>query len=86
MGMLSSALSIQAHSSQLIPKLYIKANDVTAINQKMSELEISLFNCTQDVLIQRSELPINPEIQQAALKVIIILAVNYSRGAMDPTN
>ena len=42
------------------------ASTVAAVTQKMVELELSLYNCTQDVQIEDVSLPINPEIRAAA--------------------
>jgi len=41
---------------------------IGAVNQKMAELEHSLFSCKQEVQIEQVELPIHPEIQKAAEK------------------
>lgn len=42
---------------------------VGAVNQKLAELELSLYNCKQDVQIQEVNLVFHPDIKAAAKKV-----------------
>jgi len=43
---------------------------VGAVNQKIAELELSLYNCKQDVQIQEVNLIFHPDIKTAAKKVL----------------
>ncbi len=42
---------------------------IGAVNQKIAELELSLYNCKQDVQIQQVYLTFHPDIKGAAVKV-----------------
>lgn len=48
---------------------YIKLIGVGVVTQKIAELELSLYNCKQDVQIQEVSLVFHPEIKAAAKKV-----------------
>lgn len=43
---------------------------IGAVNQKIAELELSLYNCKQDVQIQQVYLTFHPDIKAAAAKVM----------------
>lgn len=42
---------------------------IGAVNQKIAELELSLYNCKQDVQIQQVYLTFHPDIKNAGVKV-----------------
>lgn len=51
---------------------------IGAVNQKIAELELSLYNCKQDVQIQQVYLTFHPDIKAAATKVIFSTTFIFS--------
>jgi hypothetical protein len=50
---------------------------IGAVNQKIAELELSLYNCKQDVQIQQVYLTFHPDIKAAAAKVAFFFSTYF---------